>query len=988
MASLQERLRIQAEKMQGTAAPELVGNTVHGRNVLRAKAPPALIDGVPLSEMSQEQMQALGEQARAELAEDAQRDAAGQPRLTDEEIAERQRVEALRARIAQRKTEIVANDPTAKPEDVRSQLLVQDPIEQTGDFNLDNRGKTYLRTFAAPLGGVAVQLEETMPEDFAYDSREALVLQRAAEGIDFRKGLPFMQRLRTAMSSSIPSAKSQAWVRTMQEAIAKVPEGIEPVVYDSALGSVYIATQISEEDVRQGFEKKENIGKFRYVAADEAGVGLGDVADLVNLGEIGGLVGSVLATGGGRVGFMKGAGLAAAGGTAGRLTGEGLAILGDIAASGGEWVPTAQELKDLGFDAAGTELLAAAAGEMLARGAMKSSDAVQKLYAKMTGRTGAFGRPAEISEANYNIATAKEDLERIQTVTGNKDIAVTPGTASRSIEVTELENSRRKNASPARQREYNVQDAVNEKGWRDFVDNVFDGGTPRVLNGRHGIVKQANRAMDDQNVLVAQVERMEGSDVTELAFVPRLDPDGGIKVRVNDNNWQVSGVMIRPELRGMGVGSDLYRAAAAEARANGKSLAGDTRMTSDAEEVWKRLEGEEGFEKLEWNKNVERIEGNDGRMEIRSTDGEPVVKVKELEPLTPKLLQAYLRAEPNALGRMEAAKEFTRFLRRPGRSELGQVLDETSNNALLKQDVKEAILKDYNRKTTNKQGEWTQKGFEEWKEETGHVVEKFFTPEEMVRIRKRGGLTDVVVEGRRKIEMVEATLQKQLNLGDSTVLRNPDKTSLYKQFSKMDPWQRRRAMAMLDRADMGQGIRSLVKEDIRQQVRPVVVAKSNSEQAAGKFRSWIGTNEQLIRDVFPGRAGVNYVNDLKTMSRIVDQKAMKKGLTGVREEANPSYVAFTRVLFGPLNRKQRGITALRRYQTRRMGEKALDIVSDPEKLRFLMEIRRFPISSRVGGQIASRLGLADIWDGDFSDPDFRDQVAQDIAAYQGIMDSE
>lgn len=973
----------------GPEAPPLVPQTIHGRNVINAGAKPIQghIDGIPVDGMTQEQATMLSEKARAELAEEERTG----KRLSDKEIEARQK-EALRIRLEARKTQAMLSSPEISPEAKTETLLLTDPVPETGDFMLDNRGQTLWRPGARPgsTSGKPSVYARKIPDEFAYDSREALVLQRAQEGVDFRRGMPFVKRMRAAFSSNIPSARSRAWQSVLHEEIAKVPadSGIVPVQYDPALGQIFVASQVTEEDVEQGFEKAENLGRFRYIAVDESGLSMADIADLLNPGEMGAMAASFMSPG--KVGFVKRTGYTSTASTLGKLGGEILSIANDVWQSGGEWVPTKDELYNLGFNTAMTETFYSFLGESFGAAIRAGIELPQEAAALAMGRHGARGTTTDIMEANVNVTQNKEDLLRIQTVSGESDYAVTPGTAAKSIDMVEMENSRRKNARPGKRREYQLQDAVNARAERDFMDRTFEGDMT-ILQNKAGTVARANRAMDNENVIVAQMDGIPASDETIVAFALKDSPDNGIKVNIDNEYWQVRGAHMSNELRGTGVIDEIYETAAAEARAHGKPLASDTTVSSDAMKVWRRQEGKDNFEKLEWNEDVRKIGPDmDGRYHYVSQNGEPVVRVATPEPIAEEMLGRYLSPAPDAQGRIQARKEFSEILRRGGRSELGMLQEEAANNRLVKQRVQDAIYKDYEAATKKADGGWSQSGFEQWKAETLHNVEKFFSPEEMSMIRQRGGISAVVEKNRQTTNLIEETLMKTFKM-EPVQLRNPQsKAAMFKQLQAMTPIERRKAMALLDRADMGYGIRQILKQDIHDMWFPTVSSGTGSFTAASKFKGWIVENNEVIRDMFPGKEGRMYVQDLLTMSRMIERKAMGSSIKGVMEEANPSIVAFTRVAFGPLSRAQRFISAARRFQTRRMGERAADLISDPSQLRLLMQIRSWPLASRRAGQALSRLGFDADWfeqGGDWDDPQFRQRFAEDMANLQMLSDS-
>jgi hypothetical protein len=337
-----------------------------------------------------------------------------------------------------------------------------------------------------------------------------------------------------------------------------------------------------------------------------------------------------------------------------------------------------------------------------------------------------------------------------------------------------------------------------------------------------------------------------------------------------------------------------------------------------------------------------------------------------------------------------ADKEFARFIRNPSRGELGAVKEEIANNRFFRQDIAEGILADWDR-NVKKGGKFSVKEFEKWKGEVG-ILDDIFTPEEMVTIRsKRSGLRQVVHKNREGLESLEKSLSQTLKLGDDAgLLRNPAGAStIYQQLKNMDIGKARRTVALLQQADMLNGVRELFKEDMKNILLPKVSARGASKPGAANFSKFIQENETLIRTMFPESPNLaqQYVSDLRLLGRMQDRKAVRSVVPGTREEANPSALAVTRVAFGPLSRAQRFLTAARRVQTRRMGESAIEMISDPQKLRTFMRIREMPLANSQVMQTLSRLGFADVWDDrDIEDPRVRQEIANEINEMRIVMD--
>ena len=102
---------------------------------------------------------------------------------------------------------------------------------------------------------------------------------------------------------------------------------------------------------------------------------------------------------------------------------------------------------------------------------------------------------------------------------------------------------------------------------------------------------------------------------------------------------------------------------------------------------------------------------------------------------------------------------------------------------------------------------------------------------------------------------------------------------------------------------------------------------------------------------------------------------------GQGADANPTTLALTRVIFGPLSRVQRFFSAGRRGQLRARGADIRDLMTDPDALRQLIAIRAFPINSRRVARVVQDLGLLENFgiDGETFD-------AQDSAQREQLAD--
>lgn len=903
-------------------------------------------------------------------------------------------------------------------------LLVTTPVPSTGDFALDNAGKMRKSgKKAGPLGMSAAEiLGEEEPEffpDYDIDSREGMILQRSREGIDFRRGLPFFQRVAATQGSTIPSAQKHRIKGALAEQIENTPADIPALQWDPSLQQFYLALQIDEDDIKQGFENAENLGKYRYVSIDPLGADMGDIADMLSPAEVGGAVGSLIGpTGPG----MKVAGKliplftkAKAGGvvqnvlsstsfaTFGRLSGEALGIYLDHQNSNGEWSPTRDELVSLGFGSAGIELIGSILGEAGAAFLRGGSDTVQDAYAISTGRQGLKGTKEAVEEANQMQAKTREDLKIIRDMTGSSDYSVSRGQAMGSAHHIQKENSAFRTASQETKERVAADRFKADNATQDYIDNVW-GGNLEVWEGRHGKIDMANAAYRDGNTVVTQAQ--DGL----IGFHNKLDPSShGLSVRPTDRDtWTVGAMRIDPSLRGVGAGGDLYKAAAREATAHGAALRSSSRMSPNAYKSWRGIDGSEEAGRLIWHPKAfldDTIPDPDtGLMGMWTMPEElshlPIVKMADVESFIPHFL-TYTRVPARGTGgRIEANKEFAQFIRNPTPKVLSSVMKDVETNKLLRHDLKEAIYEDYlkNVRIVDEEGieSFSHKAFEKWKKDVGGFYDKVFSTKEILEINRMGGLRKVVDRSRQQASNLEESLAQTIDMKGELPrnwLRNPSaKNSVYNQLKNMPLRDLRRTTAFLRQADQLEDIQKIFNEELRQVIQKKTSGKTAGRQSAMNLEDFIGQNKELIEAMHPGSPDQarDYVQHLRRVSRMQERKFLRTALPGVAAEANPTTLAIGRVAFGPLSRKQRGFTAVRRWRMRRIGEAGLELISNPDDLASFMRISRLPMGHRQVTQVLPRLqGMQDMLDDlgvDWEDDDERTAFIQEIHQMQGGID--
>lgn len=939
------RSLIQQEREDRMRAPEETATTAEQREVRQifngrgGPTPQAHVDGQPLEEFMS--------------------DAAAQSNLRDLIREER----AGRASAAS-----------------ESQILTS-PVP-TGVPRLDSPGRTRERVVATPSEYEdPITYTETEKVDTEFFSEDQIRLQRAKSGVDYRRGLPFWERFQVATMARVPSAQKHIMQRVLADEIQNAPEGSTPLRYDTALGEWHILTQITQEEVEKGLEPEENVGKYRYIALDEASVGFNDIADLINLGEIGAIAGSIAGVRKKPFSFIKfekptraAAAGGFAGGLSGRLTGDMLSVLTSVASTNGEWVPTYEELLDLGIEDAKVEALASVIGEGVGRALGWGADKIQAAQARMTNRIPTGADPDMVAEMNRNIRATQDDLQRFRNVTGKSDVYVTQGQASKSIDLIETENSLIKNAAPEIQRDVRAKQQASIEATLKYINQTFE-QMPEAIAKRHGRAMRANDAIHTtDNLSIMQTE--DGA----VQIVSKADPGSYVTMYPRGDTWSLNDFRVGPEMLSSGMSEQLLTAAYREAAAHGKRLVSDSSMTEQAFKVTQEVASKEGIE-MQVHPSVTKAVDGQGRP-AWVTDGlQPVLSSPEPE---------------TAMTRALMMKDWKRFIRRPGASEMGAVRGELENNPFLRNEVRKAMLEDFKQsvraQSVDGEIQFSEKAWAQWKEDTMGTWDLAFTPREQLDMRlKPEAIHTLVKEESDRLTAAQNVVSRNLDLDPKFMFSKDPTRQIWDQLRKKDRGTVRRTMAVLDRAGMGDGIRQILREEMRREIIKTsgAAAKSATRRTFDNFEKWLKTHERFIRDVYPRAQGAKYVQDLKAIARQTERRAVQNAVTGVREEANPSALAFFRVLFGPLSRIQRFLTAGRRYQTRQMGAAAVELISDPAKLSQYMSIRAYPIGTRAWGRAMTELGLAGYFpDFDLSDPDDLQTISEIVYDVQAAAASD
>lgn len=849
-----------------------------------------------------------------------------------------------------------------------SPLQVVSPT-QTGNPDIDFAGTTQQVPVLGRGGPTMppIGTRDQTFEDIDPASEEGRIRSAARDGVDFRVGLPFIQRVKLAGALNTESAQAER-MSMVSDFLADLPEGAEAFRFDPDLGQMLWNRQITQEDVDAGFEDAKDIGKLRWTAINEEGFTPSDMADLFDLPELGSLIGGVVGAGKGKaLGFFKRSGAAALGGFGGREAGN-LAELGIHMSMGGE-APSFEEASELFASDAGKEAAAAIIGETVSKFVIDPAISfAQRKMASALGKEVSELTPAEIARANANARSGAEATEDINKVVGG-DFEPSRGEISGDLQLLELERSRIKNGSPAVRQAEELRQLTNRRGLDQFVRERL-GGDPTAIGRKGGIMRSAKEAVFEGS----QIGLAQTSDNAIRIFPMGAADEGLTMYQRGGDVWQITDASLPPNLKGIGLGTELYEAAVIEARATGHRLVSDTSMTADAVRVWNGLDGKVEVGDLKWNVDPRKadnwLEDENGVMRLMSDNGGPIVETVPARNLLDDVVDSAARVDRADSGKMQKGVDFERFLFNAGRTELGTVAKEATENQFKRGELLEPIYENY-QKWATPNGKFSIQAHRQWLADSERVLEKVLKPEELHALRVPGNFDKFMKSERSRLMQAQEVIPRILKAGDEFKLT--DNQAIINQLRKVEPRDRRRALDILRQTAPGQHkeLRNLFAQEIVDDLRSRV-AGSITKKGELNFSKWVTKNERLLGDIM----GPRYLQDIKILNRAMQSEAQRTGIRGTAEEATPGALALFRAVWGPLSRKQRGITAARRIQVRNMGTHAIEVISNPQQLRELIKIHQLPMTSAVVGQTYARLGTFDAAGLDEDDPQAMQRLAE------------
>lgn len=904
--------------------------------------------------------------------------------------------------------------PAAAPSGAVNPFIATDAIP-TGVESIDNPGQP--RKILRGRGIMGGQGTVLQPTEYAKDSPEGRMRAAAARGVEFRAGAPFMVRLSKAWSLPNPDHRIAATKGFIKEMAEDRPADVPVFEWDEDLGQLVYYRRIGAGDVEAGLEKEENIGKYRATSMDEAGFGLGDLADMMDPAEIGSLVGSFVGTaaGPGKMTFWRASGKSGLGGAVGR----DLGVI--MQAMKSKYVDDA----DVGVMDVIKHLSTGFAQEMAAG---FFGEGIYRMGRKAAGLPAPDFSSSNIPESGAAREEARDTadtMERVEEVTG-RPYRVSEGEASQSNTLLQEEAIAKQQASSrekvAEERRYVENQEVREA----FIQGTLRGDVG-ALGHRGGTIENIQatvREGGDIGMIVtkdrANPNRIDSITIGPAVALRQRRPDklgtdmGTMNIRVRGGDtWQIQHVNDFGDLKGTGLGKETYIEAAKAARQHGANFASDSEVSGSAVKMWGHINNEVGtvktnpftatidvggeaplvrsFDKLDdYLRWAEKNNIRPDEVTLTSDAGGAIFEMPKFEGVTDALLSgkvteeiiedviqsSLLGLDGKPMGEQVVRKAVKHdpldlFRRMSGNStQLAAVAKELGDNPHQKARFLEEMYKRYETGILGKDGEFNMKAYRKWMDESKAMFNRILTPEEFTKLynldspRAPGGLRDITNAAVNKARSLQMPLSRILKISEEdTLALLKDNDKVFTQMTKLyreDPKAWKRAMAILRQpGNEGQlhKLQELAKEEIYDRVRAVNTV-TPTRKAVQKLGDSLLKDENFM-SMLELIGDTTYTNDVKHVIRTMQTASGRQGIRGVGQEQAPPRVGFLKVLlFGDVfGRRQRLFTAGRKYALQKLADSSIRVVSDPALLREMVQLEKAPVTGRRAMQFLARAGI-------------------------------
>ena len=346
--------------------------------------------------------------------------------------------------------------------------------------------------------------------------------------------------------------------------------------------------------------------------------------------------------------------------------------------------------------------------------------------------------------------------------------------------------------------------------------------------------------------------------------------------------------------------------------------------------------------------------------------GEPVWRLRTETPFTKDIVASIDEITRTSSGKIAKGDNFERFRVLAEPTELAAVKAEVENNTLLKADMAEALLRNYEKHVlyVGKDGKehMSAKARDEWMDDSSRVMSAIFSPSERLAIRQGDpivfrNLIDGMVENKAALETAYGTV-----LSPSGTKGFRDNVPMLKQIRALeDAGQRKRVWKIMEEQapEQFEAMKGLIQNEVKEAMYKPVKGKDQTRTGQHAFGKWINQNQELLTTVFDKA----YVDNLKMYNRSIARQTIRQGIAGVKRVINPPMLMAARTVMGVMNKWQRRVTAARRFQMQKWYGRQLDIISEPEKLSEFVALQDLQLrlgpnhKAVIAGAV--RLGLVD-----------------------------
>jgi lysozyme len=174
-----------------------------------------------------------------------------------------------------------------------------------------------------------------------------------------------------------------------------------------------------------------------------------------------------------------------------------------------------------------------------------------------------------------------------------------------------------------------------------------------------------------------------------------------------------------------------------------------------------------------------------------------------------------------------------------------------------------------------------------------------------------------------------------------------DAVNIHDELMQVSPQKARNLMRYLDDADPA--LATEVRDHSLVQVRRMLASKGDTEVNYGALWKLVDEKSDTLRQLH----GAEYVKNLQLFKR-TQQLAERTGLgrRAIGQDQQPWYIDLTRSVMGPLDKKQRFISAVQRSNKRLMARGARAVISKPDDLNKLVRLRNRTIGDVIRDQTA------------------------------------